>query len=222
VAGGVDDLGRVAWQADHQAVIERLVRRCNRGCRNADSGRLFVHHGQQFKVVLVQQDGCAGNAFDLERPAHVVDVAVGDEDLLERKAKVGQSAVNAGNLVAGIDNDGFVSLLVAQDRAIALQRTDGEGLEDHGTIVLDHDPRPMTHESRTAATWKELDNLIRKQSRKGWVTHGDDHGTVPTRRCRLEVQKKLNAEPIANSYRIGINTRLKQIAVGLYEDEPRV
>src|SRR5271167_3066814 len=47
--------------------------------------------------------------------------------------------MDAGDLIARIDDDGLVSLFVAKHGAVALQRTDGEGLEDHGTIVEDRD-----------------------------------------------------------------------------------
>jgi hypothetical protein len=38
-------------------------------------------------------------------------------------------------LVAGIDDDGLARLLVAQNGAVALQRADGKGLDDHGSIL---------------------------------------------------------------------------------------
>jgi hypothetical protein len=39
------------------------------------------------------------------------------------------------DIIARIDDHGFVSFLVADDRAVALQRADGEDLVDHGDIV---------------------------------------------------------------------------------------
>ena len=73
--------------------------------------------------------------FELERAADMVDVGVGDEDLLECEAEVGEAAVDAGDLVAGIDDDGFAGFLVGNDGAVALQRADRKGLENHGFIV---------------------------------------------------------------------------------------
>ena len=76
--------------------LGRIVRRVRRG------GRLegFVGWGglgrrtptqaacasiicEQGKIVLVEEDGSAGQGFELEGAADVVDVGVGDEDLLE-------------------------------------------------------------------------------------------------------------------------------------------
>ena len=91
-----------------------------------------VHHLEQGQVVLVEKDGRAGEALELERAADVVDVGVGDEDLLEVEAEAGEAAMDAGDLVAGIDDDGLAGCLVAEDGAVAVQRADGKGLEDHG------------------------------------------------------------------------------------------
>ena len=54
---------------------------------------------------------------------------------LSVRPRCGETAVDAADLVAGIDDDGFAGFLVAQDGAVALQRADGKGLEDHGFIV---------------------------------------------------------------------------------------
>ena len=65
----------------------------------------------------------------------MVDVGVGDEDLLECKTEGGETAVDAADLVAGIDDDGLAGFLVAQDGAVALERADGKSLKDHRFIV---------------------------------------------------------------------------------------
>ena len=102
---------------------------------DTDPGGLVGHHLEQGKVVFVEKDGGAGEGLEFERATDVVDVGVGDENLLELEAEGGEAAVDAGDLVAGIDDDGFAGFLVAQDGAVALERADGKGLEDHGFIV---------------------------------------------------------------------------------------
>jgi len=42
----------------------------------------------------------------------------------------GEPLMNARDLVAGIDDDGLAGLCVAQQSAVALQRTDGERFQD--------------------------------------------------------------------------------------------
>ena len=135
VAGGVEDLGGIAVEADDEAVGERFVG--GRGFRrgNAQPAGLRLHHFEQGKVVFVEEDGGAGETLKAERTTHVVDVGVGDEDLLELEAEFGQSAVNASDFVAGIDDDGFTHFFVTEQGAVALQRADGKGLQDHSSIL---------------------------------------------------------------------------------------
>jgi hypothetical protein len=63
----------------------------------------------------------------------MVDVSVCNKNLLEFEAELGEATGDSPNLVAGVDDNRFMGLLVAQDSAVALQRADGEGFEDHGT-----------------------------------------------------------------------------------------
>ena len=65
----------------------------------------------------------------------MVNVRVGDEDLLEGEAEGGEAAMDAADFITGVDDDGFAGFLVAEQCAIALERADGEGLKDHGFIV---------------------------------------------------------------------------------------
>src|SRR5580658_174141 len=135
MARGVDDLGRVMLQTDDKTLGERRVWRGNRRGGNTYPGCLLFHHGQQFEIVLIEQNGRAGESLELERSAHVIDVAMGDEDLFEGKSEFDQAPVNACDFVAGIDDDGLVSYFVAENGAVALQRTDGKRFEDHASIV---------------------------------------------------------------------------------------
>ena len=128
VAGGVEDLGREGFQADDEAVGEILVGRGGFRGGRAEPAGLSVHYLELGQVVLVHEDGCAGEALELEGAAYVVNVAVGDEDLLELEAELSEAALDAADLFAGIDDDGFAGFLVAEDGAVALEWTDGEGL----------------------------------------------------------------------------------------------
>jgi len=80
-------------------------------------------------------------------------MSVGDEDLLESEAKSSKAAVDASNLVAGVDNDGVAGLLIAEDGAIALERANRKSFENHtrsktkareadpGGLLLENKPR---------------------------------------------------------------------------------
>jgi hypothetical protein len=81
---------------------------------------------EEGQVVFVEENGRSGEPLELERAADVVDVGVGDEDLLELEAKSGEAGMNATHLVAGIDDDGLARGLRRPEGAVALQRADWE------------------------------------------------------------------------------------------------
>lgn len=135
VAGRVQDVGGVAGQADALPLGKAFIGRSGFRRGDAEPGGLHFHHVEQCEIVLVKQDGCAGEPLEAECAADMVDVGVGYENLLELEAERGEAAVNACDLVARIDDDGLAGLLVSEDGAIALERADGEGFEDHALIV---------------------------------------------------------------------------------------
>src|SRR6478736_7478497 len=135
VPGSVEYLGGVAVESNAAAFGQGFVGWGGVRRRNADPGCLGRHHGKQWQIVFVEIDGCAGECFELERAAHVVNMGVGNENLPELETKLGQAAVNAGNLVAWIDDNRLASFLVAHQGAVALQGADWECLENHGFIV---------------------------------------------------------------------------------------
>jgi hypothetical protein len=135
MSGGVEYLGRVAFQTYAATVGECLVGRRGVWSFDAEPRRLRRHDLQEGQVVFVKEDGGAREGFELERTANMIDMGVGDEDLLEGEAERGEATVNAADLIAGVDDDGFTGFLIAQDGAVALQWADGKSLEDHGFIV---------------------------------------------------------------------------------------
>src|SRR5580698_5988631 len=59
---------------------------------------------------------------------------VGDEDLLDGELVLGEEEEDAGDVVAGVNDDGFAGLLVAEDGAVALEGSDGEDFVNHGSL----------------------------------------------------------------------------------------
>jgi len=135
VAGGVDDLGRILVKTDALAFGEAFIGRGGFRGGDTDPRSLILHHCQQGQVVLIEQDGCASEALEAKRSADMINVGVGDENLLEFEAQFSEAAMDAGDLVAGIDDDCLASGFVTQKSAVALQWADGKGLEDHKSIV---------------------------------------------------------------------------------------
>jgi hypothetical protein len=67
----------------------------------------------------------------------MVDMGMSDDDLAQGEAMLLQPGEDLGDVVPGIDDQGFVRDFVPQDGAIAMERTDGKALKDHRSIVGD-------------------------------------------------------------------------------------
>jgi hypothetical protein len=72
--------------------------------------------------------------FEAVGAGDVVDVGVGDDDLLDGEGVPGEQGEDAGDVVAGVDDDGFAGGFIAEDGAVALEEAYGEGFEDHGEV----------------------------------------------------------------------------------------
>lgn len=132
VARSVEDRTGQTRNRDLLAVFEAGVRRGHLGGGNAEPSSLNVHHLHQWQIVLVVEDGCSGELLEALRPGNMVDVAVGDDDLLDGKLVLLKRGDDAGDVVAGIDHDGLAGGFVAENGAVALERAYDEDLVDHG------------------------------------------------------------------------------------------
>ena len=122
--------------------------------------------------------GAPVRLLELERAAYVVDVRVGHDDLLELEARLGEALMNARDIVAGVDDDGLVGLFIAEDGAVAGERADGKGLEDHGSIVgaeglrfvLPRSPKRGTGAPLASAALISPPHMYRKSNEKAKTT----------------------------------------------------
>ena len=137
VAWGVDDRAGDASYGDELAIFERVIWGWDGGGGDTEPASLNVHHFDQREVVLVIENGRAGELLEAMGSGDVVDVGVGDDDLFDREVVGGKDGHDAGNVVTGVDDDGLVGGFVSQDGAVALERADGENLVDHDDLSLD-------------------------------------------------------------------------------------
>ena len=138
------------------------------GGGDAEPAGLNVHHFDQGEVVLVVEDGGAGELLEAVGSGDVIDVGVGDDDLLDGEVVLGEQGEDAGDVVAGVDDDGFAGGFVAEDGAVALEGADGEGFVDHGLW-----PRaegfPEDSDDLIVFVWGCGGRLLFGKSRKEWV-----------------------------------------------------
>ena len=81
--------------------------------------------------MLAVEDWRAGDLLEGAGAGDVVDVGVGYEDLTDGELVLVEESEDAGDVVAGIDDDGLAGGFVAEDGAVALEEADGEGFADH-------------------------------------------------------------------------------------------
>jgi len=132
MAGGVEDGAGEAGDGDDFTVVEGVVRGGNLGGGDAKPGGLDVHHLDEREVELVVEDGSASEMFEAVGSGDVVDVSMGDDNLFNNETMSIQNGCNAGDFIAGVDDDGFAGCLVAKYGAIATERADNEDFVDHG------------------------------------------------------------------------------------------
>lgn len=135
MSGRVQDAGGERSGSDGFSGAEAVIDFNVAGRGHADPSGLDIQHFQKIVIVLIEQDGSASGGAKLHRSADVVDVGVSNDDLLDQQVMLAQEAENILNVVAGIDDHGFPSGLVADDGAVTLQRADGNDFVDHGNIV---------------------------------------------------------------------------------------
>jgi hypothetical protein len=87
--------------------------------RKAPVGR----NAEGCSIVGVNEDRCFGDPFQFLDSADVIDVAVGDQDLLYADPVLGDLFGYAENFIAWIDDNAFKRVFASQDVAICLIRT---------------------------------------------------------------------------------------------------
>src|SRR5208282_177573 len=134
VAGSVENVRCEVTRSQRFAICDaRFDGNCARR-GHAEPGRLYVEHFQQRVVILVEQDGRPRQCAQLHGSAYVIDVGVGDDDLLHFQLVLADDGENVFNVIARIDDHGLVRGLVSDDGAVALQRAYGQDLVDHRFI----------------------------------------------------------------------------------------
>jgi len=145
VAGSVQDLGGVRSGRDAVAGRDAAVNFDFARRGHADPRGLHIEHLQQRIVVLVEQDGRAGGGTEFHGSADVVNVGVGNDDLLDLEIVLADEGEDVVDVVAGINDHGLARGLVADDGTVARERADGQDLVDHLSIVRCDKPWPRIH-----------------------------------------------------------------------------
>jgi hypothetical protein len=85
----------------------------------------------QFAIVLIHVNRRPGRLLQLRGAADVIDMRMRDDNRFHLKIMPPQYLQNIFDLIARIDDHRLARLLIPENRAITLQRTDGQDLVDH-------------------------------------------------------------------------------------------
>ena len=85
----------------------------------------FVYSGRRAKAFL-----------DALNSAHVVDVGVRTYDLRSRQAVFFKTFEDLFRIITRINDDGLARFFIAEDRAVALQKSDGKCLDNHAVFMV--------------------------------------------------------------------------------------
>ena len=135
VAGSKNHPQRKARQPHHLSVGQFAVWRMHLGRLQSHPSSLRIHAVQEIKIGRMQQHRRAGQLAQSGRRAGVVQMRMGEQDLLEGQPQIGQPLRDAPSLVTRIDDNRLAALLIAHQRAIGLQRAGRKAFQDHGSIV---------------------------------------------------------------------------------------
>jgi hypothetical protein len=132
VAGSMEDGTGEAGDGDDLVVIEGVIGVGDFRGRDAEPCGLDIHHFDQGKVELVIENGCSGELLEALCTGNMVDVGVGDDDLLDGEGVPLECGDDAGDVVARVDDDGLMGGFVAEDGAVAAEWAYDEDFMDHG------------------------------------------------------------------------------------------
>lgn len=133
----VKDQGEAFAEAEQLVVFEF-------GFRLGDGGGASESEHAPLHVEVFVEEVIAGVKHDLAASAvveffgapNVVDVGMGVNDFLDRKIVVFEDLHDLVDVAAGVDDDGFFGVFAAEDGAVALKKSDGEGFDNHGGRFL--------------------------------------------------------------------------------------
>src|SRR5690606_8351323 len=146
VAGAMDDLERLLAEGDGVAVLEPAVGLERVEPRKAEALALLRQLRDPEGVLALRPlDRHRVTAGELGSLPAMVDVAVGEQDLLDVRPELSQRVVDAVEIAARVDDGGAAGFLAAQHGAVLRERGHGNDHQLHGapsgpSVVPDSSP----------------------------------------------------------------------------------
>ncbi len=122
-------------EGNHRALFSGRVDIGPVRLRRSKPSRLDWQKVKLFEVAVIHVDRGTGQSAQLPRPGNVIDVAVSDDDGFDFELVPIEDLGDVFDICAGVDDDGFAALLIAEDGAITLQHPDGKNLVNHISML---------------------------------------------------------------------------------------
>ncbi len=117
---------------------QKLLHFCDLRRLNAQPFRLHVQFPVQLQITLVHKNRRAGDPVQRRQPAHMIDMRMRADNRQDLQLVTIENLDDALHLIARIDDDRFMRLRIAKNRAIALQHADGNNFVNQ---ILRHSPK---------------------------------------------------------------------------------
>ena len=131
VARRVNDASEKVAPLKNVAFLKKLVNFDEIGSAHPEEGSLHFHAAIEGEIVRVHHDGRAGVLIELGEATDMIDVRVRADDGFDLEFVAAKKAENALDFIARVDDDGFESARITDNRAVALEDTDGQLEIDH-------------------------------------------------------------------------------------------
>ena len=128
MAGAVQHLEDMRAEGDGLAFLEIAIRhQIAHGAHHVEACRRGFDIGEQHRIVLVRADHRDPQRLaQLVGAAGMVDMAVGNPDLLQRDAVFADDLQDHLDVTAGVDDDALLAVHIEENRAVLLEGGDGD------------------------------------------------------------------------------------------------
>ncbi len=127
VAGGVNHLRLERAPAERITFFQKLIDFDELGRLNAEERGLHFHGSIERQVVAMHEHGRAGVLMELAQAADVINVRVGADDGFHGEAVAPEEIQDARDFIAGVDDQSFARVGIADNGTIALEHAHRDG-----------------------------------------------------------------------------------------------
>ena len=136
MTGRVNDAHFNAMAGNSVTILHKLIDSAGLGDGNSCPLRLHIEFFKQKQVGFMNRSRHTQSLLQIRNRAHVVNMSMCAHELLGTQTIFSEPGENFLRIIARIDDNRLSRLFVAQDRAVALKKSDRKCFDDHVTRPL--------------------------------------------------------------------------------------